>query len=287
MRTFVLILCLLLSSELYAQSDTYMHGTYDDVDWETLEFVGPRAAAIEKIYYNYPESRQGRITLRKQSAYRSKGIYYYTVTFPNISTQYFITLDPSLGKCTMRDERGSYYKEFQKSSVEKENNEIDQHPQQAIIQKVKTFIEFNGKYISATECDRILQYSSNGNSSDETRFSIYEKDMKFIFGDVNADGILDGIMNAPIIQCDGSNACCMCMEYIVALSQKSGKHLIKSFEFPNNANQSKFVPLRIEKNGSIFTKELYKTYDSGECRCCTSGERYGNYRFIGQVLIVD
>jgi hypothetical protein len=24
-----------------------------------------------------------------------------------------------------------------------------------------------------------------------------------------------------------------------------------------------------------------------ECRCCTSGERYRNYRFIGQVLIQD
>jgi len=277
----IMLFCIFFTGEITAQSDVYIHGTYDDVDWETLEFVGPRAAAMEKIYYNYPESRQGRITLRKQSAYRSRGIYYYTVTFPNISTVYTITLNPAEQTCIMRDEKGTYYKEFFKPRSGLDDDEINKHPQQVLIQKVKRFIQDNPKYCSNAECDELM------NRGNDIKFSIYEKGMKFIFGDVNGDNILDAIMNAPITQCDGGNGCCLCMEYIVAISQKSGKHFIKSFDFPNNGYQSIYAPLRIEKNGSIFTKELYKTDDLNECRCCTNGERYRNYRFIGQVLIQD
>ena len=89
------LLCIGLHSIVMAQSEFYIHGTYDDIDWETLEFIGPHASAIEKIYYNYPESRTGKILLRKESSYRSKGLFYYTVKFPNISTIHYIVLNPS------------------------------------------------------------------------------------------------------------------------------------------------------------------------------------------------
>lgn len=247
-KIYIILFCFLFAGKIQAQSDVYMHGTYDDVDWETLEFVGPRAAAMEKIYYNYPESRQGRITLRKQSAYRSKGIYYYTVMFPNIATIYTITLNPAENTCIMRDEKGTYYKEFFRPRSGLEPDEINKHPQQILIQKVKRFIGDNAKYCSNAECDELM------NRGNEIKFSIYEKDMKFIFGDVNGDNILDAIMNAPITQCDGGNGCCLCVEYIAAISQRSGKHLIKTFEFPNNGYESIYAPLRIEKRKHIYKR---------------------------------
>lgn len=272
---------------LLSQSEWYIHGTYDAIDWETLEFTGPQASAKEKIYYNYPESRTGKILLRKESAYRSKGLYFYTVKFPNISTKHYIELNPSKKMVTMRDESGKYYKDFFIRGLNTESNELKDHPQQSLIREVQSFIRGSKRYISNVNCNKTLEHGGSLDDGDEIQFSIYEKDMKFIFGDVNGDNILDAIMNAPITQCDGGNGCCLCMEYIVAISQKSGKHFIKSFDFPNNGYQSIYAPLRIEKNGSIFTKELYKTDDLNECRCCTNGERYRNYRFIGQVLIQD
>ncbi|MGA1413845.1 MAG: hypothetical protein ACO323_02190 [Candidatus Kapaibacteriota bacterium] len=286
MKTFFLLICLFFTCEIFAQTDFYMHGTYEDVDWETLEFVGPRAAAMEKIYYNYHDARQGKITLRKQSAYRSKGVYYYTVTFPNISSVYYITLDPTDGKCTMRDDRGTYYKEFFSSGKREQKTVPDYQANQTLIQKVKMFINDNGKYCPNDECDRLLQYGS-GTTAGMIKYSIYEKDMKFTFGDINGDGQLDAIMNAPIKQCNGNTECCFCMEYIVALSQKSGKHFIQILEFPNKEHTTVYAPLRIEKDGRIFTKESYKVNDASECPCCANGERYNTYRFLGNRLYKD
>ena len=286
MKSLFIVLCLLLSGELYAQSDIYIHGTYDDIDWETLEFVGPRAASMERIYYHYPEAKHGKITLRKQSAYRSKGVFYYTVTFPNMSAIYYITLDPSEQKCTMRDDRGTYYKEFFHSSYRGQKHIEVYEPNQSLIQKVNMFIKDNGKYCPNAECDRLLQYGGTMPAG-MIKYSIYEKDMKFIFGDINADGMADAIMYAPIKQCNGNTECCMCREYIIALSQKSGKHLIKILEFPNQQQQTVYAPVRIEKDGRIVTKESFKVNDASECPCCANGERYNTYRFLGQTLILD
>jgi|GEM_PF-1066675 len=275
---FVSMQCLLLG-----QQEVYIHGTYDDIDWETLEFIGPHASVSEKIYYNYPESRTGKILLRKESSYRSKGLFYYTVRFPNISTIHYIVLNPSKKMVTMRDESGKYYKEFGIRGLHLETNELKEHPQQSLIRQVQSFIRGSDKYITNRECDKQLDYGGSLDAEGALQFSIYEKDMKFIFGDLNGDNILDAIMNANITQCDGGNGCCLCVEYVVALSQSSGKHTIMYFEFPKTNVVTVQVPLRIEKNGSIFTKELYKINDD-ECRCCTSGERYKNYRFNGKLL---
>jgi hypothetical protein len=275
---FVSMQCLLLG-----QQEVYIHGTYDDIDWETLEFIGPHASVSEKIYYNYPESRTGKILLRKESSYRSKGLFYYTVRFPNISTIHYIVLNPSKKMVTMRDESGKYYKEFGIRGLHLETNELKEHPQQSLIRQVQSFIRGSDKYITNRECDKQLDYGGSLDAEGALQFSIYDKDMKFIFGDLNGDNILDAIMNANITQCDGGNGCCLCVEYVVALSQSSGKHTIMYFEFPETNVVTVQVPLRIEKNGSIFTKELYKINDD-ECRCCTSGERYKNYRFNGKLL---
>jgi len=277
------LLCIGLHSIVMAQSEFYIHGTYDDIDWETLEFIGPHASAIEKIYYNYPESRTGKILLRKESSYRSKGLFYYTVKFPNISTIHYIVLNPSKKMVSMRDESGKYYKEFYIRGLDIETNELQEHPQQSLIRQVQSFIRVSKRYISNTECNKTLEHGGSLDEGDEIQFSIYEKNMKFIFGDLNGDNILDAIMNANITQCDGGNGCCLCVEYVVALSQSNGKHTIAYFEFPERSVVTVQTPLRIEKNGSIFTKEFYKINDD-ECRCCTSGERYKNYRFTGLVL---
>jgi hypothetical protein len=260
-----------------------MHGTYQDVDWESLEFIGPHATVSEKIYYNYPESRTGKILLRKESSYRSKGLFYYTVRFPNISTIHYIVLNPSKKMVTMRDESGKYYKEFGIRGLHLETNELKEHPQQSLIRQVQSFIRGSDKYITNRECDKQLDYGGSLDAEGALQFSIYDKEMKFIFGDLNGDNVLDAIMKANITQCDGGNGCCLCVEYVVALSQSSGKHTIMYFEFPETNVVTVQVPLRIEKNGSIFTKELYKINDD-ECRCCTSGERYKNYRFNGKLL---
>ncbi len=268
---------------LLSQSEWYIHGTYDAIDWETLEFTGPHASAKEKIYYNYPESRTGKILLRKESAYRSKGLYFYTVKFPNISTKHYIELNPSKKMVTMRDESGKYYKDFFIRGLNTESNELKDHPQQSLIREVQSFIRGSKRYISNVNCNKTLEHGGSLDDGDEIQFSIYEKDMKFIFGDLNGDNKLDAIMNANITQCDGGNGCCLCVEYVVALSQSTGKYNIAYFEFPETSVVTVQAPLRIEKNGSIFTKEFYKINDD-ECRCCTSGERYKNYRFNGMVL---
>jgi len=283
MRIYFLILSVLYSISIHAQSDIYMHGTYQDVDWESLEFIGPHATVSEKIYYNYPESRTGKILLRKESSYRSKGLFYYTVRFPNISTIHYIVLNPSKKMVTMRDESGKYYKEFGIRGLHLETNELKEHPQQSLIRQVQSFIRGSDKYITNRECDKQLDYGGSLDAEGALQFSIYDKEMKFIFGDLNGDNVLDAIMKANITQCDGGNGCCLCVEYVVALSQSSGKHTIMYFEFPETNVVTVQVPLRIEKNGSIFTKELYKINDD-ECRCCTSGERYKNYRFNGKLL---
>lgn len=268
---------------LLAQSELYIHGTYDAIDWETLEFTGPHASAKEKIYYNYPESRTGKILLRKESAYRSKGLYFYTVKFPNISTKHYIELNPSKKMVTMRDESGKYYKDFFIRGLNTESNQLKDHPQQSLIRQVQSFIRESKRYIPNVNCNKTLEHGGSLDDGDEIQFSIYEKDMKFIFGDLNGDNKLDAIMNANITQCDGGNGCCLCVEYVVALSQSNGIYNIAYFEFPETSVVTVRAPLRIEKNRSIFTKEFYKINDE-ECRCCTSGERYKNYRFNGMVL---
>lgn len=280
MRIYFVILSVLYSISIHAQSDIYIHGTYQDVDWETLEFVGPHASVSEKIYYNYPESRTGKIKLRKESAYKSRGIYYYTVRFPNVSTVYHITLNPDEQICVMRDTEGKYYKEFYKKAYGEQNNEVDVHPQQSLIRQVKRYILQSSEYVSNAECNKTLEQGGYDTEQEEMTFSLYDENMKFVFGDLNGDNQLDAIMRANITQCDGGNSCCLCVDYIVALSQYNGKHIITSFDFPNYGSGSTYVPLRIEKNGSVYTKEFFKINDD-ECRCCTSGERYDNYRFSG------
>lgn len=73
---------------------------------------------------------------------------------------------------------------------------------------------------------------------------------------LNGDNVLDAIMNANITQWDGGNVCCLCVEYVMALSQSNGKNTIAYFEYPEISVVTVQTPFRIEGKGSIFTKEF-------------------------------
>ena len=68
-KMIFLISYILLFSYSFGQKAIYalyLHGSYTDSDWEQLEFIVPTGSEKADIYYNYAQSKKGKIKLEKK-----------------------------------------------------------------------------------------------------------------------------------------------------------------------------------------------------------------------------
>jgi len=244
----------------------YLHGSYTDSDWEQIELMKPQGADKIDIYYNYAESKKGKLKLEVKEKLEIGGSTLIKVEFPVIKKIYYLKFSQDFAYIKMTDEKGSYEKDFSYVSGEiksSENTKPSTNYVTRINKAFDSYLKVNPDYCSEADCDKAHQDLMNGREM-SCSIGVEEGSISYIYGDINQDGEMDALVNFGLIQCDGGNALCGEGGQALVLSGLSTYKVIEP-NFEDGDIPVRHDLLKINSDGTILCEDWYWTEDDPRC----------------------